>query len=261
MSTPDTQHLRRFLLHQLPQEQARQLEERLMLEEGFVAALSEAEHDLLEDYSRERLTPEERAEVEKYLLATPRDRQRLEITRGLIRLQASRGATHSPQRPARSTRKAFPHPFSRWSALVGALAAACLLAIILRFVVPRGGIQHGSGAVQTVVLLADNERGSQSRLIEIKPGITALKVQVEIPGDAAGSGSTYRLSVSGPGEPHPYQAERLAAQVAGAYSYVEAIVPVSAFDTPSRRVVVSISRQPSLPGAPVYTWQLEVRRR
>jgi hypothetical protein len=57
---------------------------RILLEEGFAERLQEAEVDVLDDYANERLTTEERAAVERYLLS-PLNRERVLTARALGR--------------------------------------------------------------------------------------------------------------------------------------------------------------------------------
>jgi len=57
---------------------------RILLEEGFAELLQEAEIDLLDDYAHERLTLEERAAVERYLLINPVNRERVLTARALM---------------------------------------------------------------------------------------------------------------------------------------------------------------------------------
>jgi hypothetical protein len=57
---------------------------RILLEEGFAELLQEAEIDLLDDYAHERLTLEERAAVERYLLISPVNRERVLTARALM---------------------------------------------------------------------------------------------------------------------------------------------------------------------------------
>jgi hypothetical protein len=58
---------------------------RILLEEGFAERLQEAEIDVLDDYAHERLTQEERAAVERYLLTSPLNRERVLTARALGR--------------------------------------------------------------------------------------------------------------------------------------------------------------------------------
>jgi hypothetical protein len=75
--------LRALLLHSLAEKEMEALSGRILLEEGFAERLQEAEIDLLDDYAHERLKPEERAGVERYLLISPVNRERVLTARAL----------------------------------------------------------------------------------------------------------------------------------------------------------------------------------
>jgi hypothetical protein len=65
------------------------LSDRVMLEDGLAERLQEAEFDLLDDYAHLRLTAQERAAVERYLLTHPQNRDRVLVARALGRLKSS----------------------------------------------------------------------------------------------------------------------------------------------------------------------------
>jgi hypothetical protein len=79
--------LRALLLHSLPEKEMEALTGRILLEEGFAEQLQDAEIDLLDDYAHQRLTSEERAAVERHLLNTLRNRERLLTAHAILRLR------------------------------------------------------------------------------------------------------------------------------------------------------------------------------
>jgi hypothetical protein len=79
--------LRALLLHSLPEKEMEALGGRILLEEGFAEQLEEAEIDLLDDYAHQRLTSEERGAVERHLLKTLRNRERLLTAHAIRRLR------------------------------------------------------------------------------------------------------------------------------------------------------------------------------
>ena len=76
---------RALLLHSLAQEEMEAFSGRILLEEGFAEQLQDAETDLLDDYALKRLSAKERAAVERYLLISPRNRERALTARALSR--------------------------------------------------------------------------------------------------------------------------------------------------------------------------------
>jgi anti-sigma factor RsiW len=253
MSTPDTPSLKLLLLHRLPESEAQQLEERLMVEEHLADLLREAEHDLLDDYASGRLVPEERAAVEKYLLVTAADRERLKVARALARLQAApeRARSRSP-----FTRRWWP---PGWPVRLGVAIAACAilsLGVLVFRMKPTGGLP---APTTTVVLLADAQRGSSGGSINISATAARVRLQVEIP--AKGSASTYTLAIADRGGRVLYEAPDLPPRLAGPYPFVEAIVPATALDSPRCRITLTEST--SNPASPrrAFAWDLEVQRR
>jgi hypothetical protein len=237
-----------LLLHRLPESEAQQLEERLMLEEQLGDLLREAEHDLLDDYASGRLLPEERAAVEQYLLATPADRERLKVARALARLQEGR--------PEARPRRSAP----RWPIRFGVAIAACaILSLGVLDIRMKTTVDRPATTTATVVLLADAQRGSSEGSISISPKITHVRLQVEIP--AKGSASTYSLAIAEGNGRVLYEAHDLAPRSAGPYPFVEAIVPAEALGTPRCRISLTDSAAGSASSGPAFTWDIQIQRR
>lgn len=255
MSTPESLSLRRLLLHRLPEAEAQQLEERLMLEEDLAGCLREAEHDLLDDYTRGRLGADERAAVEKYLLATERDRQGLKIAAGLARLpRVPEAGLHSlrasSSRAAASARRSYRTG-------MGLAAAACVLLAVIA-IAPRMMTSNPAREVTaTAVLLADTPRGSELRTLDIPAASTQVKLQVEVPSAAATA--RYHLSIVDSSGRRSYQESDLQPRTAGGYSFVEALVPAAAFASPSPRFTLTLAAASPAPTA-TLTWSLQIRR-
>ena len=252
MSTPDTAALRLLLLHRLPESEAQQLEERLMLEEQLGDLLREAEHDLLDDYASGRLLPEERAAVEQYLLVTGDDRERLKVARALAHLQArTEGGEIRPPTARRGRSRG-------WPVRIGLAAAACaILAVgVLSFRMRTGGNLPPSA---TVVLLADAQRGSSEGTINISPRVERVRLQVEIP--SQGGASTYAIAIADRGGRLLYEAHDLPPRRAGSYPFVEAVVPASVLKGPRCRITLTDASVGSASSGQVFTWDIQIQRR
>src|SRR4030095_10882628 len=96
---PDLQ-LRRYLLGDLTEPACDALERDYFARESTFDRMGTAEHELIEDYLSERLTPHDGDRSERHYLATPGHRHRLAITHEL-RTAASaepslRRSQHSP---------------------------------------------------------------------------------------------------------------------------------------------------------------------
>ena len=95
MPTPlDDATLRRYLLGELPEDEAESLEEAYFADAEALALVREAEDDLLDDYAAGRLGTGERLAFERRRLGTPPQRERLRAARAL-RLLASDGPTRA----------------------------------------------------------------------------------------------------------------------------------------------------------------------
>lgn len=79
----EEKRVRSYLLGELPQEEIRQLEEKLLREEEFAEQVLLIEDELIEDYAGGDLPPGERKRFEEHFLSTPRRRLKLMTVRGL----------------------------------------------------------------------------------------------------------------------------------------------------------------------------------
>jgi hypothetical protein len=112
--------LRRYLLGKLETEERSDLEERLLREEDLVEMAEAAEADLLDDYDRGRLVPEEREQVAQRLASSPRGRSRLALIRGLNRSADARNVIDFPVARRKLSR------FERAAAMAAMLTVAVL---------------------------------------------------------------------------------------------------------------------------------------
>jgi len=81
--TSDYEDLRRYLLGQLPEEEADRLEQRLLLDEDFFELAEAAEAELLDECVRGELAPALCEQLTRRLAASPGGRARLARARGL----------------------------------------------------------------------------------------------------------------------------------------------------------------------------------
>jgi hypothetical protein len=260
MSIPDSHALRAFLLHRLSEAEARALEERLMQEDGFLEALQDAEHDLLDDYAHGRLHDEERVSVERHLLATPEARQRLQLTRALAR---GRGTSYSSQavppadKRAKSATPAHRRHRRTWQLALAAAASLAIVALVLPF-----RFQPGDSAERVeILLLAENQRGTPSQPIHVDEAATEVRLQVEIP--VASQTATYGVDIVDPRGRSVYAANGLRVHEVSGYSVVDLIVPGRAFAAGPGTVILRELQQadPSASPVEVFRWQVQVNRR
>jgi hypothetical protein len=81
--TVEHEHLAEYLLRRLPDEESARIAERLFDEESFSTELEEVERDLLDAYVRKKLSAGERAEVDRFLLTSESQREKLRFALAL----------------------------------------------------------------------------------------------------------------------------------------------------------------------------------
>ena len=276
---------RQYLLRRLADTAADEFEEHLLSDDTCAEQLRDAEDDLLDDYAAGRLTPEERAGVERYLLSSDEGEQRLRFARALADAARQAGGTSGA-----AIRSGVSHdtPTSsstlRWMAPLGLLIAAGVAYFVL--VLPRSPapVPPSSASPErtpvasipsqpeptarsaeqappyAVLLLAELQRGTgRAQPIAVPPGTTRLRLQLEVAADAPGSGEPlmYQMVVQEPNGQQVFAASSLSARQVGAYRIVEADVPVSELGTGARRV--SLSRVTGSRLVPEFDWNVDVR--
>lgn len=253
MKTPDPAQLRRWLLHELPADEAAKLEERLFDDDDLAAALRDVEHDLRDDYARGALTPAQRRAVERHLLAAPEDRRRQVFAEALAR-RASPAQVALP-RPRPSS--AFAGGWRRRLGVGIATAAAIVLVMVFGGLSPWGsGIaplsMQATASLPTIMLPAGAQRGSDVHSISLPRDATRLRLQAEVVESASGQRYTLRIV---DGANTLFSQADLVAHQAGSHVYVEAIVDTAVFGDAMRTVVLDATGA----AAPAGEWNLRVR--
>lgn len=259
MSEPDDEILRAWLLHRLPEEASAALEERLLLDEAFGLHLHAVETDLLDDHARGVLDPAQRAAVERWLLATPADRERLRAARALAAASARPASPVAAPTSSRRTRR------RRVAWLGFATAAALLLALCLPL--RRSGplpppASPALASAQTITLLADVSRGTGDAAavaVRLPPAGVAVRLQAEaarVEPASAGADARYVLRIRAPAR-EVFQARGLLARSEGAYRFVEATVPPATLAAGDYRVSLAAEGD----GAATQEWTLRVSSR
>jgi hypothetical protein len=113
----DQNRYRRFLLGTLPEAERQALEDRFVEDKELFASLSAAEDELVEEYARGELAPDERILFEKRLLSVPGIRRRAELLRMLrVRLERT-----EPDLIIGTKRTLLFQNFWRFAAVAGAI--------------------------------------------------------------------------------------------------------------------------------------------
>jgi CHAT domain-containing protein/tetratricopeptide (TPR) repeat protein len=121
----DEKNIKSYLLGELSQEAARGLEDRLLRDDDLVESLGLVEDELVEDYARGSLSPDERERFETYFLSTPKRRRKLMFVRRISKLAGEAVIPAPAPRPAPWLSSLF---IPRWrvAALVALVALTAL---------------------------------------------------------------------------------------------------------------------------------------
>jgi hypothetical protein len=257
--------LRQFLLRQLPADITASLEEAILLQDGFAERLRDEEFDLLDDYAASRLTAENAAAVERYLLGAAENLDSVRIARALQR--------HGEARTPVGTRR-------RWSrrrvSSMALLLAACLAAVVLIPTwlmlpkrpssdaavrdVPTVGPGPGSlpglapaAQLPVITLLADISRGANRPSLKLNTGAGAIRLQVEVPEPA--QEILYSIHIKDAAGQRLFESNALAVHAAGPYRFVEAVAPLGALGPGDRTVLLTESGVAN-GTPPKFTWQV-----
>lgn len=204
MGEPQSKTLRDLLLHKLPSARIDRLEDRILEDGEFADQIEGATADLLDDYARKLLSPEDAKLVEEHLLTAPDALQRVSFAKALA--EARRSENNPQLHPAERS-------FSMWRVAVFAAAcAACLFLGAIAIVqfrhhetppstaiqpTPGAGIstpgksssptnsgdENDTSTAFTVVLLASQVRGNEERTFVVPSRTRQLRIQCEVPHD------------------------------------------------------------------------------
>lgn len=212
-SMEDPEILRSYLLGTLPEEDADEIERRLLADDAFFELAEAVEGDLLAALAQDTqdsqgaLTPEERKTVLARLAASPRGRERLALAEGLT------GLASQPKKlipfPAPAKRPAF-----RFAAL-GTIAAGLLAVcggvwLSLHGTLPGGGAalearNEAAGAARRLgrpapapfafqlALSGTRSAGQEHEIITIPSG--TLRIEIQLPLNRAEPFTKYRATV------------------------------------------------------------------
>ena len=277
MSKVQGDTLRDLLLHKLSSQQSEQLEDQILQDSELADRTEMAANDLLDDYTRGGLQPEDAKLVEKYLLTAPDAPQRLSFAKGLSEVCSSDQRQHLGKAKR-------PWPAFR---LPGFAAAAAAVSLILFFAVlqfQRGQTplstavrtQEKSGTPTTgeqselgkdriegnetpsfpIVLLAAKVRGTEDRTFIIPPGTHRLRIQCEVPQEDASLEFRMILQATDGGTYN--SPEGLHVGHSAEIYYVEATFPTETLKAGLHTVSVYSKSQPA---KPVVSYSFDLRFR
>ncbi len=142
--------LRHYLLDELPADEQQLIEERLLIDNDYLEQMLIVEEVLLDDYSADRLSPQQKSKYQKLFLATPEGRQKLKISQVL-----KKHLNNFPSEAARQTtfaeriQMAFAGLFSAPVLAAAAAVMAVGLGIMGWWAVSQSDLKKGITALQS----------------------------------------------------------------------------------------------------------------
>lgn len=275
---------RQYLLRRLDEAEADLFEERILTEDECADRLHEAEIDLLDDYAAERLLPDERDAVERYLLNSPEGEQRLRFARALAATARQPSVdTSEPEVPATARHVGGSWRLRRWMAPVGVLLAASVAFAVMTFrttqaPVPGNAASGGNSGVAPrpveppsvtrppeqaapydVLLLAEVRRGADSaERVAVPPATEQIRLQLEVADDPGrDDASSYRIAVRTAEGEESFVATALTSRQVGALRIVESVVPARVLGAGARHVTLSRTVDDRL--VTVFDWEIDLR--
>ena len=265
--THSDDQLRQFLLRRLPEDQVREIEDAIILEDGIAERLRSEELDLLADYAAQRLAASECAAVERYLLMSSDARHSLRVAQLLARESSAPAST--PQIPNR--RPAWRFVASRRAAVAGLTSIVVLAVVFLPHwrtqqsmpaasspAPPHSAIPDDESAASSAApdsalpvlgLLLDVDRGSRSAALNW-PHAAQVRLQVEVPAQSAGP---FKLIIEDGHGQVLLQSEDLPVLATLPYRYVETTISTSRLAAGTNKVVLRSAAAPADSSA-IFRW-------
>ncbi|MDQ6706538.1 MAG: hypothetical protein M3Z85_11245 [Acidobacteriota bacterium] len=181
----ERESLARYLLGRMPDAERDAIAERLIADDAFADSLEEAERDLLDAYAQHGLTPDDREAVERLLLNSTSQRQKLQFSQAL--------AQHlGDKRPGVS--RNWMGLAAMFLITLGGLAAAAYYSVAnselrerlasTRAKVPDPSPDGGRAIAPNIAafLLSPAQRsGSNESRIDVRPGTHLVRLDFELP--------------------------------------------------------------------------------
>ena len=195
-------HIVAYLLRELPEEEAERFEEECFAEENRLAHFGAVEEELIDDYLRGELTPEQRQHFEQNYLTTEARRERVAMAAAFLRhvdtfpVESGAFVSTPPVKPSLLQRlKAF-WDRQTWALRVGfAVGVMVIIAGSLWLSLPRPPAPHNF-ATLILSINIENTRatGEGASRVDLPPGTGALRVYLKLP-EQLRQASRYRVEL------------------------------------------------------------------
>ena len=282
---PTRAELRDLLLHRLPELDAQRVEEQLLVDSEVAVGLRGEEGDLLDDYSADRLTDDERKDVERFLLTSATARQRVKVTRALKDVGQRRAQrSHDQPEPAKTVA-----PWNRWSLRAAGAIVVVMLAVAFFLTslndaaeptplprpasaatvdtrpvssvstapvvaAPDDPDSPAASAAFNVLLLADQQRAFGAYPLSLSDDAVDVRLQAEAP--FADVTKRYEVRIQDEAGRPVFVAPSVQPREAGGLIIVETLIPARALGAGARKVVL----RPVGATTALASWELDVQR-
>lgn len=197
--------IRRYLLGQLTEDQARVIEQRLLVEGEFREELESEEAELVDDYVADQLNEAERQQFGEKFLTSPERQQDLQFARVLNRYVASH--------PVQKKQRVNLSPWQNWESqswvlrLAAGIVAVAIIGLALWFAIPRASSPEALATIHLTMSAGNRAAGDPIQKLALPSG--PLKVVLRLP-DGSAPGASYRVKlISADGETRTFEvAER-----------------------------------------------------
>jgi anti-sigma factor RsiW len=188
-----------YLLKELPEEELERFEDDCFAQEDWPEHLKLVEEDLIDDYLRGELTPEQRRRFESDYLTTDARQERVSVAAALLRhVDESNAAAQAPAAatPAVETwAERFRAFRDRPSWLPRVAMTFALLAIVSSvWWLTRTPSPPTITALALSPSISTRNEGAQASTVTLPPGADALRISLTLP-DAATAAASHRVTL------------------------------------------------------------------
>jgi hypothetical protein len=189
-----------YLLEELPQEELERFEDECFSQESWPDEVNAVEGDLIEDYLRGALTPEQRRLFEQNYLTTAARMERVKQAAALLRHVdqyqpvASENTAPLTGQTWAGRFRAFWDSLTRTPRAAVALVAVAIIAGAWWLSLPRTRPPQNFAALTLSVSNIDRAGGAQTGRVSLTPDIDALKISLTLP-DPTAQAASYRVEL------------------------------------------------------------------
>ena len=190
-----------YLLEELPEDESGRFEEECFAQESWPSRLNLVEEDLIDDYLRHELSPEQRRRFEQNYLTTAARRERVLVAAALLRHLGDCQDDTPVEVVPELTRRTWVERFRAfWGGQGWPLRAlvpvglVCVIAASLWFALPRSTTTPRVFTLALTASASNRAEGSQPVAVKIPGDVDRLKISLMLP-ERTPPAARYRVEV------------------------------------------------------------------